>query len=115
MYEPNLLAWQWALYAENHRSRGNLLVHLLVVPVFECGGVALVLAPFVGHPGWALVGAAAMTASIAAQGRGHRLEGQQPVPFRGPVDAVVRILAEQFITFPRFVLSGHFAAAWKTS
>ena len=46
-----------------------------------------------------------------AQGRGHRLEGQKPVPFRSPVDAVVRILAEQYITFPRFVLSGQFAAA----
>ena len=50
MYEPNLLAWQWALYAENHRSRGNLLVHILAVPMFECGGVTLVMAPFAGHP-----------------------------------------------------------------
>ena len=32
-----LLAWQWSLYAGNHRDRGNLLLHLLTVPLFMSG------------------------------------------------------------------------------
>jgi hypothetical protein len=39
----------------------------------------------------------------------------RPVPFAGPVDVVSRIFAEQLITFPRFVLSGQFARAWRES
>jgi hypothetical protein len=52
---------------------------------------------------------------MALQGRGHRGELVHPVPFAGPVDVVSRIFAEQLITFPRFVLSGQFARAWRES
>jgi hypothetical protein len=37
----------------------------------------------------------------------------KPVPFRGPLDVLVRIFAEQFVTFPRFVLTGGLARAWR--
>ena len=40
------------------------------------------------------------------QGAGHKREAEAPVPFDGPLDFVGRVLVEQFITFPRFVLSG---------
>ena len=107
-----LLEWQWALYPAGHRDRRNLLVHALTVPLFQVGTVALVCAPFLG--GWlAALGLGAMVGVMAVQGRTHRLEATRPVPFRGPADVVARILAEQWLTFPRYVASGEFARAWR--
>jgi hypothetical protein len=74
------------------------------------GTVAVVLAPVVS--GWlALGGVLAMLGAMAAQGRGHRFEQSPPAPFRGPMDVVARILAEQWITFPRYVLTGELGRA----
>lgn len=56
-----------------------------------------------------------MAAAVAAQGRGHAREATRPVPFRGAADVAVRIVVEQWVTFPRFVLSGGFAAAWRAA
>ncbi|HEX6239498.1 MAG TPA: hypothetical protein VFZ61_01340, partial [Polyangiales bacterium] len=53
-----------------------------------------------------LGGGLAMLLAMAAQGSGHRHEANPPPPFRGPLDVVLRIFAEQWITWPRFVLSG---------
>ena len=52
---------------------------------------------------------AAMTVALVLQGRGHRNEVEAPTPFGGPVDFVSRFMVEQWITFPRFVLSGAWA------
>jgi hypothetical protein len=35
------------------------------------------------------------------------------VAFRGPGDFLARFFAEQWFTFPRYVLSGRFADAWR--
>ena len=43
---------------------------------------------------------------VALQGRGHRKEPVPPEPFTGLGNALSRIFLEQWITFPRFVLSG---------
>lgn len=110
--EAGLLHWQWSIYAAGHRDRRNLLVHAATVPVFMSGTVAVALAVVAG-PWAAAAGAAAMVGAMALQGRTHRLEGTPPVPFRGPGDVVLRILAEQWITFPRFVLTGGFARSWR--
>lgn len=108
----SLLGWQWSLYPAGHRDRRNLLIHALTVPLFQLGTVALIAAPFAGA--WlAGAGLAAMVGAMAVQGRTHRLERTPPVPFRGPGDVVARILAEQWLTFPRFVASGGFARAWR--
>jgi len=53
-----------------------------------------------------VLSAAAMLASVALQVRGHKLEQSQPRPFKSRFDFVRRVLAEQFFTFPRFVLTG---------
>ncbi len=113
MAEPGLLAWQWSLYPRNHRNRTNLLLHIASVPLFIAGTGALVAAPFVGHWWLAAVAPVAMAGAMAVQGRGHRLEAEPPVPFRGPVDVARRIFAEQLITFPRYVLSGGWSRAWR--
>jgi hypothetical protein len=110
----HLIPWQWRLYGEAHRDRGNLAVHLATVPLFLAGTVAVVLAPAV-KPWLLAVGLAGMALALALQGRGHHREQQAPRPFRGPRDAVARIFLEQWITFPRFVLSGGFARAWRAA
>ncbi|ATB26721.1 terminase [Melittangium boletus] len=109
-----LLPWQWKLYAGNHAERRNLLLHGVSVPVFQLGTVLLVASPFTGLA-WALPGIAAMVGAVAVQGRGHRRETTPPVPFQGPLDVFARIFLEQWVTFPRFVLSGGFARAWRAT
>jgi hypothetical protein len=110
--EGGLLAWQWSIYPEGHQDRRNLLVHVLTVPVFMLGTLAVLSAPFFGW--WSAPGGvAAMVATMAAQGITHRREAVPPVPFRGPLDVLSRILAEQWITFPRYVLTGGLARAWR--
>lgn len=112
--EGGLLRWQWSIYPEGHRDRRNLALHAATVPLFIGGTCAFALSPFMGA-GAAIGGFAAMLAGLIAQGRGHRLEASGPAPFRGPGDFVGRFFAEQFVTFPRFVLSGGFAAAWRNA
>ena len=109
-----LLDWQRSHYPEAHRNRRNLAIHAATVPLFLLGGVAVVLA--IAFAWWlAPAGIATMIAAIAMQGRGHARERARPAPFRGALDAVARIVAEQWVTFPRFVLSGEFAAAWRAA
>jgi hypothetical protein len=101
-----LLQWQWAGYPKYHRSRANLLMHIVLVPLFLIGNAGLVVALVERS---ALVGAislAGMIVSVALQGRGHRQEENPPVPFTSVANAVLRIFLEQWITFPRFVVSG---------
>jgi hypothetical protein len=106
-----LLAHQWAHYAEFHQSPGNLLIHLVAVPIFLLANVLCVAALFSGE--WLSAGTAAlaMAGSMIAQVRGHRLERTPPEPFTGPLNAVARIFAEQWLTFPRFVLTGGWSHA----
>ena len=104
--EGGLLAWQFRDYAERHQDKLNLWLHLYAVPAFIAGVLAAVL----NLLALSVVGAAVclVFAALAflVQGLGHRREAAAPVPFDGPGDALKRIFAEQFITFPRFVLSG---------
>lgn len=101
-----LLRWQWDGYPRYHQSRRNLLLHIVVVPLFLVGNVMLV----VGLAGTSLVvtgiGLVAMVASVALQGAGHRTEANPPTPFTSRGNAVGRLLLEQWINFPRFVISG---------
>ena len=107
-----LLARQFSGYREAHGDRRNLLIHALTVPLFLLGNCAVVAAPLTS--GWLALGGVALTAAaVGLQGRGHDFESRRPAPFSGPLNAVLRILAEQWITFPRFVLSGGFSRAWR--
>jgi hypothetical protein len=112
--EQGFLERQWAHYGDKHRARLNLALHAATVPVFWFGTCALALEPVtVTHVSWAIVGLVALLLPIVAQGRGHRCEESAPAPFRGPGDFLARIFAEQWITFPRYVLTGGFARAWR--
>ena len=109
-----LLRWQMDGYPTFHRSRSNLLIHIFAVPAFEVAAVALLWS--LANAAWLQAGVALAVAVVAfgVQGVGHKREAEPPIPFDGPGDAVSRILAEQFITFPRFVLSGGFFKALRS-
>lgn len=106
MIRPHLLAWQWSDYAARHRSRANLLLHIVTVPLFELGTLLLIWSIVAGWAAGVGLGLASLVAALVAQGRGHRGEVERPTPFDGPGDFVTRFVVEQWVTFPRFVLSG---------
>jgi hypothetical protein len=107
-----LLAWQLASYTASHHDRRNLMLHVVTAPIFMFGTVCALAAPAISF--WLVpAGLLAMFAAIAIQGKGHALEPQTPAPFAGPRDVFARIFAEQWITFPRYVLSGGFRRAWR--
>ena len=110
-----LLAWQWQGYPRYHQNRTNLLLHLVAVPLFLLGTVALIAG--VVRLSWLSIvaGVLAMGASLALQGRGHRLESVPPEPFTSPGNALGRLLLEQWLTFPRFLLSGGWARNFAAS
>ncbi len=101
-----LIRWQWEGYPRYHRSRTNLLLHVLTVPLF-CLGTVLLAWGAIGLS-WppATMGAGGMLLALVAQGRGHKLEAEPPVPFTGPGNFIGRFFFEQWINFPRFLLSG---------
>jgi hypothetical protein len=108
-----LLAWQLAHYPEGHTTRINLILHVLSAPLFCAGWVMLAVAPFTTW--WLALGVVPIVLTLVAQGRGHGREPNRPIPFRGPGDFVARFFVEQWITFPRFVLGGGFARAWRAA
>ncbi len=108
----DLMQWQWATYPANHLNRKNLVIHLVAVPLFITGTLALAMAPFTAW--WlGLSGLVTMVLALAAQSRGHTAEHSSPTKFLGAGDFISRVFTEQFVTFPRFVLSGKCAAAWR--
>jgi hypothetical protein len=111
MRTSELHRWQWEGYARYHRSRFNLLLHIVAVPVFLAGNVALLVS--LVQRWWLLeIGAVvAVVLSVALQGRGHRREPMPAEPFTSAANAVSRIFLEQWVTFPRFVFSGGWCRA----
>jgi len=103
---PNLLAWQWNDYVAKHRDRGNLLIHIVAVPLFQLATLVLVYAVVTRSVVLATSAVAAMVVALVLQGRGHRREPEAPTPFAGAADFVSRFVVEQWVTFPRLVLSG---------
>ncbi|HEY0393773.1 MAG TPA: Mpo1-like protein [Candidatus Elarobacter sp.] len=81
------LADQFGDYPRVHADRRNLMIHVVAVPVFDVailGAVAsLAMRSWVG----AVAGVAVAAAAFAAEGRGHGLEAERPIPFAGPVNA----------------------------
>jgi hypothetical protein len=110
-----LILWQWDGYPRYHRSRANLLLHIVVVPLFILANAVAILA--LVERAWlmAVIAVAAMAISVALQGRGHRQEATPPEPFTSPLNAISRIFLEQWVTFPRFVLSGGWSHAMRTA
>ncbi|MFZ6873960.1 terminase [Undibacterium sp. Di27W] len=101
-----ILQWQWNGYAQFHQSRANLYMHIIAVPLFLLANISLLVAmaqlSFVA----AILSVIVMAVSMAVQGKGHKKEEHPAIPFSSPMNAITRIFLEQWITFPRFVISG---------
>lgn len=109
-----LAAWAWRETPPVHTSTGNLLIHIVAVPMFVAGH-ALVLAG-IAMSRWMLVaGGFCIVVSVALQRLGHSMEPQPVHPFTGPGDFVRRLYVEQFCNFWRFLLSGGWLASLKAS
>lgn len=108
-----LFRWQWDGYSRYHQSRSNLLLHIVVVPLFLAGNILLLVALVQGWWLIALLALAAMVVSVALQGRGHGQERVPPEPFTSLLNAVGRIFLEQWVTFPLFVFSGGWGKAMR--
>ncbi len=102
---PELLRWQWQGYARYHQNRTNLLLHICAVPLFMLASVLVVAAVVTFSLGWLVAAIAGLVLSVAIQGRGHKLERIPPEPFTGRANLIGRLFFEQWVTFPRFVLS----------
>lgn len=110
-----LLQWQWNGYSEFHRSRRNLLIHIIVVPLFLIANIHLIVQLIQHNYVFAAASGLVMIVSLAMQGRGHKMESTPSIPFSSPRNAIARLLLEQWINFPRFALSGGWWRAWKSS
>ena len=108
LVRPRLLQWQWSDYPAKHRDRTNLVLHIVAVPLFDVATIALIVGVAGGAGRAALLALVGMAAALFLEGRGHRRERETPTPFAGPIDFASRFFVEQWITFPRFVLSGGF-------
>jgi hypothetical protein len=106
-----LLQWQWEGYPKYHQARPNLLIHIVAVPLFLVGTIALFGAIATLSPLLVALGIGCIFLAVALQGRGHRLEPVPPEPFSSPLNFVSRLFLEQWVTFPRFVLTGGWRAA----
>lgn len=112
---PQMLQWQWNGYLRNHNSRENLLLHIILVPLFLVANLGLAIAVLNGSLMAAIGCIGLMILSISMQGKGHSLEEHTAEPFSSPINGIMRIFLEQWITFPRFVLSGHWFQALQSS
>lgn len=103
---PDLLEWQWQSYPREHRDRLNLMAHLVTVPTFIAGTLGFVRLAGLGL--WSGAGLAAVVSLVALviQRFLDRREATPAPAYAGVLDAVSRAFAEQFVTFPRFVLTG---------
>ena len=115
MIRPRLLAWQWSDYTAKHGNRTNLLLHVPAVALFWVGTIVFVCGVARRSLGEIAIALGCLIVSVAVQGRGHRLEREAPTPFSGAGDFVSRLLVEQWITFPRFLLSGAWYRAFGRS
>jgi hypothetical protein len=111
MSVSQLLQWQWEGYPKYHQAHANLLIHIFAVPLFLVGTIGLVAAVVQVSLLLFAVFLGCIVVAVALQGRGHRLEPVPPEPFSGPLNFVSRLFFEQWVTFPRFVLSGGWSAA----
>jgi Protein of unknown function (DUF962) len=107
-----LLKWQWNGYPRYHQSRINLALHVAAVPLFLAGNIGLVVSVVSQEWLGAVAGAVVTLVSVILQGRGHKLETNPPEPFTGPANAIGRLFFEQWITFPRFLISGGWNRNW---
>ncbi len=101
-----LLRAQWDGYADRHRDRVNLILHIIAVPLFWFGTFDAVISLLFDGLFDAFCGLLLIALSMFLQGVGHDREAIPPEPWAGTWTFIQRVVAEQFINFPRFVIGG---------
>ena len=110
----DLLRWQWEGYPRYHTSRPNLLLHLCTMPLFWAGTVLLLVGLLTLSWATLVLGMVCLLVPVIAQGVGHqRLGSTPPAPFSSPWNFVARFVLEQWVNFPRYVLSGYWSRAFR--
>ncbi len=115
---PNILEIakrQWLDFGTYHSSRLNLIIHVVAVPTFIIGIILFVYGLVNLRLIETLEAVLIMAISLGVQSYGHSNEEVRSAPFSGPLDTITRILIEQLINYPRFLLSGKWYAALRTS
>lgn len=107
-----ILNQQWSDYAERHRNKLNLLIHIGTVPLVWIAGLQVVgglILMLIGVGGFSTLLTAAFLVAVAlfAQAYGNSLEAVKPRTHADAKAFALNAVAEQFVTFPRFVLTGH--------
>ncbi|GLX79213.1 hypothetical protein tinsulaeT_25530 [Thalassotalea insulae] len=110
-----IASWQWNGYAKFHQSRINLLIHIVAVPIFIFAVIIFLLALVKWDLLSLVIAAMLIGLSIGVQGIGHNKEQLPVEPFTGAKNAVTRIILEQLYTFPKFVLTGGWYAAYRNN
>lgn len=110
-----ILEWQWEGYTRYHRSHFNLWVHIVTVPVFIASFMIFFFALITRDIQTVILSPLTMSIAFGLQGVGHSKEPTPASPFTSISNAIIRILLEQFITFPKFVFSGKWFDALKKS
>lgn len=108
-----MIRQQFADYPRVHTDRRNLAIHLFAVPLLWSG--LAVAGAALWHGGlWAIAaGVALIVGSLALQAFGHKLEPERAAPFSEPIHFTLRLISENLIVFPTFVLSGAWWRAWR--
>ena len=113
---------QWNDYSDRHLNKVNLLIHIVTVPLVWIAGIQVVgslLLMLSGLGGGAfkvLVWAVIMIAvALLAQSHGNSMEATKPGPITDWKEFGLNALAEQFVTFPRFVLTGQWLRNFQTA
>ena len=102
-------------YRRVHASRANLVIHLLAVPLFAASFPIALYFVAVGASSTAFLSGGLAVFAMLLQAAGHRLEPEPPAPFSGPLDFLRRWFTEQYLAFPRFLLSGGWWRAFRDS
>ena len=115
-----LLDQQWAGYPDRHRHKVNLLIHIVTVPLVWIAGIQVVGSLLLMLSGlgafkilvWAVI---LIAVALFAQSHGNSMEAVKPPPFTNWKDFALNAAAEQFVTFPRFVLTGQWLRNFQAS
>ena len=98
-----LLIWQWQGYHRYHRSMVNIAIHLIAVPLFIVAFLFLIVSLVFFNLPTLLWSISALMLAMLLQAIGHQKEHLAPEKFTGVSNFIVRLLLEQFVTFPKFV------------
>ena len=84
MIRQRLLDWQWSDYSAKHRSRTNLLLHIVAVPLFQVGSVVLVGTALARSGVGMGLGGLGMLAALVLQDEATAASGKRPCRSTAP-------------------------------